>query len=115
MHQAHCDGAIPPGDEPFSSGSFHCLYAPGYRATLWNYHVNPDIFWRVRRIDPRMLFNFSLAMLENIPPWGSGTDLHLSWFGLTDGCYWLRPGDVELFRYSAQLLEKAGRRDDYAG
>lgn len=62
-----------------------------------------------------MLFNFSLTELDKIPPWGRGDDLHLSWYGLTDGCYWLRPGDVELFRYSEALLEKDLPRDDYAG
>lgn len=46
-----------------------------------------------------MLFNFRLTPLEQVVPWGRPNDPHLHWFGLTDGCYWLRVGDVELFHY----------------
>lgn len=62
-----------------------------------------------------MLFHFRLAALEDIPPWGKEGDFHLSWFGLTDGCYWLRAGDVELFRYNQTLLEMESWRTTSAG
>jgi hypothetical protein len=51
------------------------------------------------------LFNFRLTPIESVAPWGHDDDLHLSWFGLTDGCYWLRVGENELFRYQEQFLK----------
>jgi len=51
-----------------------------------------------------MLFNFRLFPLETIKPWRSGGESYLHWFGLTDGCYWLRAGNAELFRYGEQYL-----------
>lgn len=51
-----------------------------------------------------MLFNFRLTPLEQVSPWGSEGELSLHWFGLSDGCYWLRAGDVELYRVSQTFL-----------
>lgn len=62
-----------------------------------------------------MLFNFRLTPLETVPAWGSGSDLHLHWFGLSYGCFWLQAGDFELFRYSQQILERPGWDKDYFG
>jgi hypothetical protein len=47
------------------------------------------------------LFNFALKAINDIEPWG-GDCLH--WFGLTDGNYYIDVGDVQLFRYSAEIL-----------
>lgn len=47
-----------------------------------------------------MLFNFNLTPLENVQPWGQPGEKHLSWFGLTDGEYWIQAGDDALFEYS---------------
>jgi hypothetical protein len=50
------------------------------------------------------LFNFRLTPIESVAPWGHDDDLRLSWFGLTDGCYWLQVGENELFRATPQYL-----------
>ncbi len=34
-----------------------------------------------------MVFNFRLAPLEQVAPWGDPGDPRLRWFGLTDGEY----------------------------
>lgn len=51
-----------------------------------------------------MLFNFQLRPIHQVAPWGNEGDYSLSWFGLTDGWYWLKCGDEELFRYADSLL-----------
>lgn len=51
------------------------------------------------------LFNFQLRPLSEIKPWGKAPDSHLSWFGLTDGWYWIDTGDAELFRYSPSIIQ----------
>ncbi len=51
-----------------------------------------------------MLFNFELERVEDIEPWGKGDDLSLTWFGLTDGWYWIRAGEEELFRAKDSYL-----------
>jgi hypothetical protein len=53
-----------------------------------------------------MLFQFQLRPIDDVVPWGSEGDYSLSWFGLTDGWYWLKCGEEELFRYSDVLLAK---------
>lgn len=53
-----------------------------------------------------MLFEFDLSPLEAITPWESGGELHLNWFALTDGHYWMPVGGATLFEYS----EAARRR-----
>jgi Family of unknown function (DUF5984) len=35
------------------------------------------------------LFNFELAPLERVQPWGKAGQQNLHWFGLTDGQYWI--------------------------
>lgn len=47
-----------------------------------------------------MLINFSLLPIQDIAPWGSPGSHSLSWFGLTDGQYWLEAGSSNLFEYS---------------
>ena len=51
-----------------------------------------------------MLFQFQLRPIDDIVPWGSEGDYSLSWFGLTDGWYWLKCGEEELFRYADSVL-----------
>jgi len=51
-----------------------------------------------------MLLNFRLRPVEKITPWRSEEKLHLSWFGLTDGWYWINVGNDELFRYTDEIL-----------
>jgi hypothetical protein len=53
-----------------------------------------------------MLFNFVLCPLEEITPWGNEDQYSLSWFGLTEGGYWLQVGEDQLFRYSGDILNK---------
>jgi hypothetical protein len=48
-----------------------------------------------------MLFNFTLIPIEEIEPWSADDNLSLSWFGLTDGFYWIGVGESTLFEYSA--------------
>jgi hypothetical protein len=49
-----------------------------------------------------MIFNFTLRPLKDVEPWGP--DRSLSWFGLTDGWYWLAVGDSTLFQYTEAIL-----------
>ncbi len=51
------------------------------------------------------LINFALRPVDEIEPWGTTPDLSLSWFGLTDGIYWIDAGGEQLFRYSDKLVE----------
>jgi hypothetical protein len=51
-----------------------------------------------------MLFQFQLRPIEKVTPWGREGAYSLSWFGLTDGWYWLKCGEEELFRYSESVL-----------
>jgi hypothetical protein len=52
----------------------------------------------------RMFFHFQLTPIAEIKPWGEKDDLRLHWFGLSDGQYWIRIGEAEIFRYSKQVL-----------
>lgn len=52
-----------------------------------------------------MLFEFRLRVIDEVDPWGSEGAYSLSWFGLTDGWYWLKCGNDELFRYSNVIVE----------
>lgn len=54
-----------------------------------------------------MLFNFTLAPIESIVPWGEPGSRRLHWFGLTYGEYWIQAGDAVLFEYSDHA-RKAG-------
>jgi hypothetical protein len=51
-----------------------------------------------------MLFQFQLRPVKDVEPWGNEGDFSLSWFGLTDGWYWMNCGDQELFRYDDAVL-----------
>ena len=54
-----------------------------------------------------MLFRFELKPVDEIAPWttpSQNNEKFLSWFGLTDGIYWLDVGDAELFRYNPAIL-----------
>jgi len=44
------------------------------------------------------LFNFGLRPIAEIQPWGEPGRHTLSWFGLSDGWYWLELAGQELFR-----------------
>jgi hypothetical protein len=44
-------------------------------------------------------FDFRLRDLDQVEPWGEGEDRHLSWFGLTDGEYWIEAGGATLFEW----------------
>lgn len=50
------------------------------------------------------LFEFNLKPLQKVMPWRDQTNEYLHWFGLTDGCYHMNLGDVQLFRYSDEIL-----------
>jgi hypothetical protein len=52
-----------------------------------------------------MLFNFQLRPIEEVAPWDQEGEYSLSWFGLTDGWYWLDCDGHELFRYSDAIIE----------
>ena len=47
-----------------------------------------------------MLINFELTALPDVIPWGPPNAPSLSWFGLTDGRYWISVGEATLFEYS---------------
>jgi Family of unknown function (DUF5984) len=50
------------------------------------------------------LIEFELKSIKEIVPWGEGAG-RLSWFGLTDGFYYLNTGIDQLFRYSNQIID----------
>ena len=50
------------------------------------------------------LFEFKLKPLQEVMPWGEGSDLKLHWFGLTDGIYYMNVGGEQLFRSSKEIL-----------
>jgi len=51
------------------------------------------------------LFNFALRPLADIQPWRSSQGLHLSWFGLSDGWFWLALGGQEILRSDGEPTE----------
>jgi len=58
-----------------------------------------------------MLFNFKLRPIQDVAPWGREGNHSLSWFGLTDGWYWIDCDGHELFRRAGsidQLLKHQG-------
>lgn len=62
------------------------------------------------------LFEFELARVEEIQPWGEPGAETLSWFALTDGSFRINAGEHTLFRHTDEVLEHwgLGRRDtDY--
>jgi hypothetical protein len=44
------------------------------------------------------IFRFVLRPLDEVAPWGGPERPSLSWFGLSDGWYWLALGDEEVLR-----------------
>ncbi|WP_431476396.1 DUF5984 family protein [Massilia eburnea] len=61
-----------------------------------------------------MRINFQLTPLEDVIPWGAPNNLSLSWFGLTDGQYWIDLGETSLFEYSEHARTAgAGQYCDY--
>lgn len=57
-----------------------------------------------------MLINFTLLPVEKIQPWGSPGSFSLSWFGLTDGQYWIKVGGSTLFEYSKHAQATGANR-----
>jgi hypothetical protein len=49
------------------------------------------------------LIEFRLRALSEIQPWGVPDDPNLSWFGLSDGNWWIKVGDLRLFEYSSAM------------
>jgi hypothetical protein len=56
------------------------------------------------------LINFELVPVEKIKPWGEPGELSLSWFGLTDGQYWIQAGESRLFEYSKHVRDQGWPR-----
>ena len=56
------------------------------------------------------LFQFRLAPIEQVIPWGQEQPA-LHWFGLTDGWFWMRVSDQELFRYSQEIQNDWSQQD----
>ena len=48
------------------------------------------------------MFHFRLRSISEIQPWGKAPFLH--YWALTDGCYWIRVGNEELFRYTPEIM-----------
>lgn len=63
------------------------------------------------RIVDMSLFEFELARVEDIPPWGEPGEQSLSWFGLTDGWFRMVVGDQVLFRYTDEILSLWGKSE----
>jgi hypothetical protein len=62
------------------------------------------------------LFEFELARVEDIVPWGTSDRPSLSWFALTDGRFRMPVGDQVLFEYSDEIMAHwgtGGRVADY--
>lgn len=59
-----------------------------------------------------MELHFALRPVERIEPWTRDGRPWLSWFGLSDGWYWLRVGDQELFRAADASANAGASADD---
>ena len=57
-----------------------------------------------------MLFNFTLAPLDEIKSWGKPRHENLHWYGLTDSQYWIDVGAERLLEYSEAAWTRSGRR-----
>ena len=57
-----------------------------------------------------MLFNFELTNTRDVAPWGAQGNLSLSWFGLTDGKYWIDVETATLFEYSEHARQVGAYR-----
>jgi hypothetical protein len=61
-----------------------------------------------------MLFDFELTPIGKVLPWGAPDNPSLSWFGLTEGRYWINAGVDTLFEYSESVRRNdADRYCDY--
>ncbi len=49
-----------------------------------------------------MIFEFQLAPIQNVHPWGESGNKNIHWFALTQGDYRLRVGSEYLFNYSEE-------------
>jgi len=63
------------------------------------------------RIDVMAMFEFELARVEDILPWGKPGELSLSWFALTFGYFRMSVGGQVLFRYTDELLSHWGESE----
>src|SRR5262245_36658809 len=79
-----------------------CRYANGFLPRRLRSGIVPPALKDCGRT---MLFNFQLRPVQDVAPWGREGDYRLSWFGLTDGWYWLDCGGHELFRYSDSIIK----------
>ncbi len=62
------------------------------------------------------LFEFELASVEDIVPWGEPDNQSLSWFALTDGRFRMVVGEHTLYRYTDEILlhwEQSERDAEY--
>lgn len=56
----------------------------------------------------QFLFNFELAPLAEVRPWGEPDTPSLHWFGLTQGQYWIAAGQDLLLEYSVEEIAASG-------
>jgi len=56
------------------------------------------------------LIEFQLRPLTEIQPWGDPQDPSLSWFGLSDGTWWINAGNQRLFEYSSHAVQLGAPR-----
>ena len=56
------------------------------------------------------LFNFSLKLIKECEPFGTTPDLRLHWFGLTDGFYHLKVGEVEVLKYTPEIMQEGAKK-----
>ncbi len=62
------------------------------------------------------IFEFELARVEDVAPWGEPGDQSLSWFALTLGKFHMVMGEQVLFRYTEEIMRHwaaSGRDADY--
>ena len=60
------------------------------------------------------LFEFDLAPVEDIVPWGEAGNRSLSWFALTDGLFRVRVGGQTLFEYTQEIQLHSGIETTFA-
>lgn len=61
-----------------------------------------------------MLIDFELTPIKEVVPWGTPGNHSLTWFGLTEGRYWINAGADTLFEYSDRVRHSdANRYCDY--
>lgn len=67
--------------------------------------------------NPEHLFQFELAPVENIEPWGDndGGTLSLSLYALTDGHFRISVGKEALLRYNPEIISRWGLHNEDAG